>query len=104
MGALTSLHVGKNGIPEKEMKEIMAITLRMDSMKILCEIPFKDKTITELDVSGKNLGIEGALVVTEYLDGNGALIKLDISNNYIGAEQNQNLQRICVAGSIELAK
>jgi hypothetical protein len=73
MGALTSLHVGKNNIPKKEMKEIMAIAMRMDSMKILCEVPFKDKTLTELDVSGKNLGSEGALVVAEYLDGNGPL-------------------------------
>jgi hypothetical protein len=51
MGALTSLHVGKNNIPEKEMREIMAITMRMESMKILCEVPFKDKTLTELDVT-----------------------------------------------------
>jgi hypothetical protein len=33
-----------------------------------------------------------------------ALIKLDISNNQIGAEQKRGLQRICVAGGIELAK
>jgi hypothetical protein len=34
----------------------------------------------------------------------GALIKIDISNNHIGAEQERDLQRICVAGGIELAK
>jgi hypothetical protein len=101
MRALMSLHVGKNGIPEKEMREIIAIAMRMDSMKILCEVPFKDKTLTELDVSGKNLGFEGALVVAEYLDGNGALIKLDISGNDIGATQEGDLQRICVASGIE---
>jgi hypothetical protein len=81
---LTSLHVGKNGIPKKEMREIMAIAVRMDSMKILCEIPFKDKTITELDVSRKNLGMEGALVVAEYLDGNRALSVLNLASNSIG--------------------
>jgi hypothetical protein len=51
---LTSLHVGKNGIPEKEMREIMAIAtiaMHMDSMKVLCEVPFKDKTLTELDIT-----------------------------------------------------
>jgi hypothetical protein len=101
--ALMSLHVGRNDIPEKEMREIMAIAMRMDSMKILCEIPFKDKTLTELDVSRKNLGMEGALVVAGYLDGNGALIKLDISKNCIGAEQKEDLQRICVASGIDLA-
>jgi Ran GTPase-activating protein (RanGAP) involved in mRNA processing and transport len=77
--ALTSLHVGKNNIPEKEMKEIMAIAMRMDSIKALCEVPFKDKTLTELDVSGKNLGMEGVLLVAEYLDGNGALSVLNLA-------------------------
>jgi hypothetical protein len=85
-GALTSLHVGQNSIPEKEMREIMAITARMDSMKILCGVPFKDKTITELDVSGKNLGLEGALVATEYLDGNGAMTSLNLGSNNLGVE------------------
>jgi hypothetical protein len=34
----------------------------------------------------------------------GALIKLDISGNDIGGEQEGELQRICVASGIELAK
>ena len=34
----------------------------------------------------------------------GALIKLDISSNSTGAEQEGVLQRICVAGGIELAR
>jgi hypothetical protein len=80
-GALTSLHVGQNNIPAKEMREIMGIAMHMDSMKILCEVPFKDKTLTELDVSGKNLGMEGALVVAGYLDGNGAITKFTFSGD-----------------------
>jgi Ran GTPase-activating protein (RanGAP) involved in mRNA processing and transport len=84
-GAMSSLHVGSNGIPEREMRKIMAIAMSKESMKILCEVPFKNKTITELDVSGKNLGAEGALVIAEYLDGNGAMSKLDISNNAMNA-------------------
>jgi hypothetical protein len=86
--ALTSLHVGRNKIPEKEMREIMAIAVHMDSMKILCEVPFKDKALTALDVSGKNLGMEGALVVAEYLDGNrtGAMTSLNLANNHIEEE------------------
>jgi Ran GTPase-activating protein (RanGAP) involved in mRNA processing and transport len=103
MGALTSLHVGGNNIPEKEMREIMAIAMRMDNMKVLCEVPFKDKALTELDISRKTLGKEGALVVAEYLDGNRALLKLNISNNAIGAEQKGGLQRICLASGIDLA-
>jgi Ran GTPase-activating protein (RanGAP) involved in mRNA processing and transport len=76
MGILTSLHVGQNGITQKEMGEIIAIAMRMDSMKILCKVPFKDKTLTELDVSRKNLGTEGALVVAEYLNDNEAMTTL----------------------------
>jgi hypothetical protein len=81
MGVLTSLHVGKNNIPEKEMKEIITIAMRMDSMKILCGVPFKDKTLTELDISGKHLGTEGAFVITEYLDGNAAISQFTFSGN-----------------------
>jgi hypothetical protein len=80
-GALTNLHVGQNGITQKEMGEIIAIAMRMDSMKILCKVPFKDKTLTELDVSRKNLGTEGALVVAEYLDGNVVLSVLSLKSN-----------------------
>ena len=72
-GAMTSLHVGMNAIPEKEIKEIIVIAMSKDSMKLLCEVPIKDKTLTELDVSGKGLGTEGALVVAEYLRDNGAM-------------------------------
>jgi hypothetical protein len=81
MGAMLSLHVGNNGIPKKEMREIIIIAASNESMKILCEVPFKDKTITALDVSGKALSTEGALVVAEYLAGNRALTSLDISDN-----------------------
>jgi hypothetical protein len=81
---LTSLHIGENHIPEKEIREIMAIAMGMDSMKILCEVPFKDKTPTELDISGKNLGMEGILVVAEYLDGNRALTSLNVAKTNIG--------------------
>jgi Ran GTPase-activating protein (RanGAP) involved in mRNA processing and transport len=85
-GAMTSLHAGKNNIPEKEMRKIMDSAMYMDSMKILCKVPFKDKTLTALDISGKNLGTEGALVVAEYLCGNRAMTKFDISSNDIQAE------------------
>jgi hypothetical protein len=84
MRAMTSLHVGMNYIPEKEMKEIITIAMRKDSMKILCEVPIKDKTLTELDISGKNLGMEGALVVAEYLRNNGAMLKLTFGEKQAG--------------------
>jgi hypothetical protein len=47
---------------------------------------------------------EGIIAVANAIPDMGALIKLDIGSNHIGAEQERNLQRICVAGGIELAK
>jgi hypothetical protein len=92
--ALTSLHVGQNRIPAEEMRKIMAIAMRMANMKILCEVPFKDKTLTELDVSGKNFGMEEALVVAGYLDGNGAISSVNLLQNKIGSDQAEALASI----------
>jgi hypothetical protein len=49
-------------------------------------------------------GGTGTAVVYCYPQDNSRLIKLDISSNAIGAEQEGGLQRICVASGIELAK
>ena len=73
MEALTSLHIGNNQIPTENMNEIIAIVEAQPAMKILCAVPFRDKTVIELDVSGHSLGLEGALVVGRYLEIHGAL-------------------------------
>jgi hypothetical protein len=91
---LSSLHVGQNGIPKKEMKEIMAIATNKESMAVLCGVPFKDKAVTELDISGKQLGDEGALVVAQYLDDNGTSSIANILGNNIGMKQLAKLQEL----------
>jgi hypothetical protein len=53
--------------------------------------------ITEPDFSG-------VIAIANAIPDMGALTKLDLSSNDIGAEQEGGLQRICVAGGIELAK
>jgi Ran GTPase-activating protein (RanGAP) involved in mRNA processing and transport len=67
-----------------------------------------ETTMTEADFSGKALGVSGGMMVAAFLPKCQALIKLDISSNYIhdyiGGEQEGDLQRICVASGIELAK
>jgi hypothetical protein len=95
--ALSSLHVGMNSIPEKEMKEIITIALKKDSMKILCEVPIKDKTLTALDISSKNLGMEGALAVAEYLRGNSALTSLHVGLNSIPVKEMNEITTIAMA-------
>ena len=66
------------------MNEIIALVKVKPTMKVLCAVPFRDKTITELDVSGKSLGVEGAVVIRRYLENNGALTSLNISINSLG--------------------
>ena len=86
MGALTSLHIGNNNIPVENMNEIIAIVEAQPAMKVLCAVPFRDKTITELDVSGQSLGVEGAVVIRRYLENNGAMTSLNLANNKLGAK------------------
>ena len=85
-GAMTSLNIGSNNIPIETMNEIIAIVEAKPAMKVLCAVPFRDKTITELDVSGQSLGVEGTLVIRRYLENNGALVKFTISGEqyYMG--------------------
>ena len=83
---MTSLNVGDNGIPIENMNEIIAIVEAKPAMKVLCGVPFRDKTITELDVSGQRLGVEGALVIRRYLENNWALTSLNLASNALKAE------------------
>jgi hypothetical protein len=47
---------------------------------------------------------EGIIAVANAIPDMGALTKLDISSNFIAVAQGEDLQRICAAGGIELAK
>ena len=81
---MTSLHVGNNSIPVDTMNEIIAIVEAKPAMKVLCAVPFRDKTIIQLDASSQSLGVEGALVISRYLENNGALTSLNVSKNGLG--------------------
>ena len=76
---MTSLHIGNNSIPVEKVNEIIALVEVKPAMKVLCAIPFRDKTITELDVSSQSLGVEGALVIRRYLENSGAMAKFTFS-------------------------
>jgi hypothetical protein len=48
----------------------MRAIIAMDKFDILCAVPVKElkaNSITELDLSGKFIGTEGALVLSTYL-------------------------------------
>lgn len=78
---MTSLNVSGNRIPAEEMRKLIAIVESMSTMTVLCEVPFKNKTITELDLSGQNLYSDGAVVVGHYLENNPVLTSLNVSQS-----------------------
>jgi Ran GTPase-activating protein (RanGAP) involved in mRNA processing and transport len=103
-GAISSVNVLFNDIGTEQAQALANILKEHATLKSLCGNKGNE---TELDMSGKQfkrLGAEGAIMLAPEIADNGALTKLDISGNDIGAEQEGGLQRICVAGGIELAK
>ena len=74
--------MGHNQIPEAQMLQIIA----MERFDVLCAVPvkeLKENSITEVDLAGQSLGVEGALVLAEYIKHNNSVITLDISNNQL---------------------
>jgi hypothetical protein len=97
--AMSKLILRKNGLCTKAAGEALGNMLQAKSSLKQLDISDNHGTTLchEMDVAGFAQGISRGL------SGNGALIKLNISNNDIGAEQKGGLQRICLASSIELA-
>jgi hypothetical protein len=89
----------KNSLGTKEAGKVLGEMLNVNS--VLKELDLSDNGVASWyggDVPG--FAQELALGIKD----NGALIKLDICNNHISAEQERDLQRICVTSGIELAK
>jgi Ran GTPase-activating protein (RanGAP) involved in mRNA processing and transport len=75
---LPELHVGCNNIPTELLQRFIA----MDKFDVLCAVPVKElkaDAITELDLSGKSLGLEGASVLSAYLKDNSALANVKLN-------------------------
>jgi Ran GTPase-activating protein (RanGAP) involved in mRNA processing and transport len=98
-GALSKLDISSN-------------SLYVEGTKLLAKALKSNQTMTSLNISsnsmtfdGKKTGdVSGVAALADVVPGMRALVKLDISSNCIGDEQERDLQRICVAGGIELAK
>jgi hypothetical protein len=93
MGALTKLIFGGDKLYNRQKDEWIA-----------AEPATLEVGMTEADFSNKHVGAAGAIIVAAWIShrDKGALIKLDISSNYIEAAQEGRLQRICTASGIEL--
>jgi Ran GTPase-activating protein (RanGAP) involved in mRNA processing and transport len=86
--------------------------IRAKGGKALVEALKCNQVINTLSVAENNLSFNSSgdqdmsalVALADVIPGMGALIKLDIRSNGIGAEQEEDLRLICVAGSIELVK
>jgi hypothetical protein len=99
-GAISSVNLLLNEIGVDQAEQLVSILKEHPTLKTLCGNTGNE---TELDMSGKMRGTGDAVMLVPDIIDNGALIKLDISSNEIGAEQKGGLQRICVASGIDLA-
>ena len=92
----------KNGMKGAEAGKALGDALATNT--VLKEIDLSGQPQIGFDSARPNMDVAFVKAFAPGLSDNGALIKLDISSNAIGAEQEGDLQRICVAGGIELAK
>jgi hypothetical protein len=100
------------GIGALSVLSLKGNRLRAGGGKALAEGLKGNQVITELNIASNYLCLNsrtqpdtsGVVALADVIPDMGALIKLDISSNIIGAEQERDLQRICVASGIELAK
>jgi hypothetical protein len=99
MGAMTSLNLAGNGIG--------LIDIFPDGWRSKYNggcYPFVHTDGREQNVPPEGAKSSGVIAIANAIPDMRALIKLDISSNNIGGEQEGELQRICVASGIELAK
>jgi hypothetical protein len=82
-GAISSMNVLKNNIPMEQVKALASVLKEHPTLKSLCGNSGEE---TELDMSGKNIGANGAIMLAPEIAGNGALTSLDLSSNNLGAK------------------
>jgi Ran GTPase-activating protein (RanGAP) involved in mRNA processing and transport len=99
MGALTSLDISDNRIVSNAWIDPPQQGLKVGDL-------VDGNPINRIDEDDGRIFVvmlNGIKALADAIPDMGALIKLDISNNSIGAEQKGGLQRSCVASGIELA-
>jgi hypothetical protein len=81
MRAISSVNLLKNEIPMEQAKELARILKEHPALKSLCGNSGEE---TDLDMSGKQIGAEGAVMLAPEIAGNGALTSLNLASNDIG--------------------
>jgi hypothetical protein len=85
-GALTRVDVRCNSIAGDGAAQLSAAVLGNLKIEMYNEIPIKEmraNSLTELDLKGKGVGVEGGMVVAGLIPVMGALTSLDLSGNQL---------------------
>ena len=85
MGALASVNILNNNIGAEHAQKLVAILKEHATLKSLCGNKGDE---TELDMSGKQMGVDGAIMLVPEIVANGALTSLNLSNNSLGGYDN----------------
>jgi hypothetical protein len=82
MGAISSVNLLKNHLAMEQTKALanMLMLKEHPTLKSLCGNSGEE---TELDMSGKKLGLEGAIMLAPEIAGNGTLTKLTFGDKQV---------------------
>jgi hypothetical protein len=83
MRAISSVNLLKNGMGTDQAKALVSILKEHPSLKSLCGHKGDE---TELNMSGKRIGVEGAIMFAPEIIDNGAMTSLNLASNELGAE------------------
>jgi hypothetical protein len=84
MGAISSVNLLKNHLPMEQAEALASILKEHPTLKSLCGNSGEE---TELDMRGKEIGAEGAIMLAPEI-ANGAMSVLNLADNAIGGYYN----------------
>jgi hypothetical protein len=88
MEAISSVNLLQNLIGIDQAKALASILKEHPTLKSLCGNSGEEK---ELDMSGKQIGAEGSIMLATEITGNGAILSANILLNDIGIDQAKDL-------------
>jgi hypothetical protein len=113
-GGLTRVDIRRNSIAGDGAEQLAAAVLGNLKIEMFNEIPIKEMradSLTELDLKGKVVGVEGGMVVAGLMPVMGGLTKLSLAENKLeeegtkaiceALEQNTTLKELDISGGYE---
>ena len=80
---MVSANLINNGIDTEQAQNLATALKEHPTLKSLCGNQGDE---TELDMSGKNMGADGAIMLAPEIVANGALTSLNLASNELGAD------------------